>query len=31
MGTLTGSTNGPAVNEDGDLATPFLRCLIRLI
>ncbi|ULJ74308.1 NifX-associated nitrogen fixation protein [Rhizobium gallicum] len=31
MGTLTGIANGPAVNEDRTLATPFLRCLIRLI
>jgi len=31
MGTLTGIANGPAVNEDRGLATPFLRCLIRLI
>jgi len=31
MGTLTGIANGPAVNEDRALATPFLRCLVRLI
>lgn len=31
MGTLTGITDGSAVNEDWDLATPFLECLIRLI
>ncbi|RDJ01934.1 NifX-associated nitrogen fixation protein [Rhizobium grahamii] len=31
MGTLTGIANGRAVNEDRALATPFLRCLIRLV
>ncbi|AIC29951.1 hypothetical protein IE4771_PB00221 (plasmid) [Rhizobium etli bv. mimosae str. IE4771] len=31
MGTLTGITDDPAVNEGWDLATPFLECLIRLI
>ncbi|ARO32608.1 hypothetical protein NXC14_PA00339 (plasmid) [Rhizobium sp. NXC14] len=31
MATMTSITDGPADNEDWDLATPFLECLIRLI
>ena len=31
MGTLTSIANGPAVTEARALATPFLRCLVRLI